>query len=113
MPGKTTLQICCAIAVSIVICSTAGAQENPLGQPLLDAAGNIREDAFIRIPLRAEDQKYADIDGRWMKEVLRELIQFSQDDRNSGRLFWGRNLGTSAHELSQDWAEQNFRQFGN
>ncbi len=112
MQGKTTLQICCAITVSIVFCSTAGAQENPLGQPLLDAAGNIREDAFIRIPLRAEDQKYADIDGRWMKEVLRELIQFSQDDRNSGRLFWGRNLGTSAHELSQDWAEQNFRELG-
>ena len=63
MQGKTPLQICCAITVSIVFCSTVGAQENPLGQPLLDAAGNIREDAFIRIPLRAEDQKYADIDG--------------------------------------------------
>lgn len=112
MQGNITLQICCAISVSILFCSSAGAQENPLGQPLLDAAGNIREDAFIHIPLRAEDQKYADIDGSWMKDVLRELIQFSQDDRNSGRLFWGRNLGTSAHELSQDWAEKNFRELG-
>ena len=112
MQGKTTVQICCAMIVSILFCSTASAQENPLGQPLLDAAGNIREDAFIRIPLRAEDQKYADIDGLWMKQVLGELIQFSRDDRNSGRLFWGRNLGTSAHELSQNWAEQTFRELG-
>ena len=112
MQTKSMLQLCCGIGFSILFCGTAIAQENPLGQPLLDADGNIREDAFIHIPLQAADQKYADIDGRWMKQVLRELIQFSQDDKNSGRLFWGINLGTEAHELSQGWAEQSFRELG-
>ena len=96
----------------ILCCSAASAQENPLGQPLLDGNGYIREEAFIHIPLQPEDQVYADIDGRWMKAVLQELIQFSQDDKQSGRLFWGRNLGTEAHELSQQWAEQYFVELG-
>ena len=88
------------------------AQDNPLGQPLLDSDGNIREEAFIKIPLRADDQIYADIDGLWMKQVMQEVIQFSQDDKASGNLFWGRNLGTEAHVISQNWVEQRFQQFG-
>ncbi len=86
-------------------------QENPLGQPLLDVDGHVKEDAFIRIPLRADDRQYADIDGNWMKQVLMELDQISLDDKASGRLFWGRNLGTEAHHVAQEWAEQYFTEF--
>ena len=112
MRPKQSLCLIGSILFSAFACCASFSQENPLGQPLLDADGNIREQAFIRIPLQAEDQIYADIDGLWMKEVLRELIQFSQDDKDSGRLFWGRNLGTEAHTLSQQWAEDYFRQLG-
>lgn len=112
MQEKIRVGLRYGILFSLWFCTAASAQENPLGQPLLDGDGNIREDAFIRIPLRPEDEKYADIDGLWMKQVLGELLQFSQNDKNSGRLFWGRNLGTEAHELSQDWAQQKFRELG-
>ncbi len=104
-----------AILTTLFCCSfmsVSQAQDNPLGQPLLDADGNILEDAFIQIPLRDEDQIYADLDGNWMKQLMQELIQFSQDDKDAGRLFWGRNLGTEAHELSQDWAESYFSDLG-
>lgn len=87
-------------------------QDNPLGQPLLDANGEFREDAFIRIPLREEDRQYGDIDGIWMKQVLLELDRISLEDRDRGTLFWGRNIGTEAHRLSQDWAEGWFRRLG-
>lgn len=97
---------------ALIYGSGSYAQDNPLGQPLLDADGSIRESAFIHIPLQAEDEIYADLDGLWMKDVMRELIQFSQDDKNSGTVFWGRNLGTEAHEKSQDWAEDYFRELG-
>jgi hypothetical protein len=97
---------------AILLCQPLSAQDNPLGQPLLDANGNLREDAFIHIPLREDDLKYADIDGNWMKQVLLELDRISLDDKASGRLFWGRNLGTPAHEIAQVWAEAYFSQFG-
>ncbi len=102
----------CLMLLALICGSTSYAQENPLGQPLLDADGNILEAAFIHIPLQVEDEIYADLDGLWMKDVMQELIQFSQDDKDSGRVFWGRNLGTEAHSISQNWAEDYFRELG-
>lgn len=90
----------------------ATAQDNPLGQPLLDDSGRLREDAFIHIPLRDDDSQYGDIDGDWMKQVLLELDRISLADKAAGNLFWGRNLGTPAHGASQDWAEAHFRRLG-
>src|SRR5262245_10075403 len=82
---------------------------NPLGQPLLDGAGRVREDAFLRVPLAPEDKKYADLDGHRMKGFVREVIAISQKDRASGNLFWGRNVGTAGHVATQDWVEGYFR----
>src|SRR5262245_37382417 len=89
-------------AALVAFAVTSGAQQrgraqqpppppNPLGQPLLDPAGRPKDDAFIRIPLRPEDQKYADIDGRRMKEFVREVAAISQKDREAGgpKSFWG------------------------
>ena len=102
----------CLLCSALFLNLPAIAQENPLGQPLLDADGHVREDAFIHIPLRADDARYGDIDGGWMKQVMLEVIEFSREDQASGRLFWGRNLGTEAHTRAQDWAESRFRRFG-
>lgn len=97
---------------TLSLIGTVSGQNNPLGQPLLNDDGTLREDAFIHIPLRQEDRIYADIDGLWMKQVVLELDQISLDDKASGRRFWGRNIGTEAHAVSQDWAEGYFRRFG-
>jgi hypothetical protein len=88
------------------------APPNPLGQPLITSPSHVREDAFIHIPLRAEDAKYADLDGTHMKAVMKELIAISDKDRDSGNVFWGRNVGTAGHVAAQDWVESYFRKAG-
>src|SRR5688572_5163066 len=85
---------------------------NQLGQPLVDAAGNVRDEAVIRTPLLPEDAKYGDIDGRRMKAMLLEVDAISLKDRDSGRHFWGRNVGTPGHVATQDWVETHFRKNG-
>lgn len=89
-----------------------GSPPNPLGQPLLDAAGQVREDAFIHIPLLPEDRKYGDLDGRRMKQFVREVDAISLKDRDSGNLFWGRNVGTPGHVATEEWVESYFRRHG-
>src|SRR5256885_14035083 len=50
------------------------AAPNPLGQPLLDPHGFVKDEAMLHPPaLAAEDRKYADIDGRRMKQVVMEV----------------------------------------
>ena len=85
---------------------------NPLGQPLLDSSGNVREEAFIRVPLLPEDARYGDIQGQRLKDILLEVDAISLADRASGNLFWGRNVGTAGHEATQDWIEGYFRANG-
>jgi hypothetical protein len=85
---------------------------NPLGQPLLDASGQLRDDAFIRIPLRPEDEAYADIEGSRLKDMLLEVDAISLADRDAGAVFWGRNVGTPGHVATQDWVESYFRRYG-
>jgi hypothetical protein len=85
---------------------------NPLGQPLLDADGVPRDDAFIHIPLRAEDARYGVIDGSRLKSWLMELDAISLRDRDRGNVFWGRNVGTQGHVETQEWVERYFRQYG-
>jgi hypothetical protein len=104
-----------AIALMTLAASaaSAGAQEpNPLGQPLLGPDGEIRDDAFIQIPLRVDDQQYADIQGGHLKDLLMEVDAISLRDRDRGNLFWGRNVGTQGHVETQDWVEGYFRQHG-
>ncbi|MEC9297921.1 MAG: hypothetical protein VYA38_01370, partial [Gemmatimonadota bacterium] len=89
-----------SIAILVLLTSgtlTAQNAPNPLGQPLLDASGDVREDAFIQIPLRADDRRYADIDGDRLKSFLMEVDSISLADRDRGNVFWGRNIGTLGH----------------
>src|SRR3954462_9249862 len=54
------------------------APPNPLGQPLLDPSGHVRDDAMLHAPLPASEAKYADLDGRHMKDVLNDFIAISR-----------------------------------
>lgn len=85
---------------------------NPLGQPLVDPSGAVRDDAIIRMPLAPDDKAYADIDGRRLKQILLEVDAISLKDRDSGNVFWGRNVGTAGHVATQDWVESYFRKHG-
>src|SRR5438067_1454469 len=85
------------------------AAPNPLGQPLVDPTGHVKDDAMIRVPLAAADAKYADLDGKHMKSIVRELAVISDKNRDSGEAFWGRNVGTQGHVDTENWVEQYFR----
>ena len=82
---------------------------NPLGQPLIDPTGHVKDDAMIHMPLAAADAKYADLDGKHMKAIVRELAAISDKNRDSGEAFWGRNVGTQGHVDTENWVEQYFR----
>jgi peptidase M28-like protein len=84
---------------------------NPLGQPLLGPTGAVRDDAMIHAPLAAADAKYGDLDGQKMKAIVRDLAAISDRNRDAGEVFWGRNVGTSAHAETQDWVEQYFKKY--
>src|SRR5262245_13103582 len=99
------------LACLVARAQQGGAEPNQLGQPLLSAPGVVREDAFLRVPLRPDDAKYADLDGLRMKSLVREVIAISQKDRASGNIFWGRNQGTPGHSMTQDWVETYFRKY--
>ena len=75
---------------------------NPLGQPLIDGRGQLRDDAMLHTPLLAADAKYADIDGKHMKTFVQELAVISRKNRDAGEVFWGRNMGTAGHVAAQD-----------
>jgi Peptidase family M28 len=85
------------------------AAPNPLGQPILDPTGHVKDDAVIHLPLAAADSKYADLDGKKMKAIVRELAAISDKNRDSGEVFWGRNVGTQGHVDTEDWTERYFR----
>src|SRR5215475_7495890 len=59
---------------------------NPLGQPILDPTGHVKDDAVIHIPLAAADAKYADLDGKKMKAIVGELAAISDKNRDSGEV---------------------------
>ena len=88
------------------------APPNPLGQPLLDPSGHVRDDAMIHAPLPASEAKYADLDGRQMKDVLKDFVAISRRNRDAGEVFWGRNVGTSGHAEAQEWVDARFRKAG-
>jgi hypothetical protein len=113
---ERTLIVLALLVGAMVLPAPVAAQNatppNPLGQPLLDAEGHPREDAFIHIPLRPEDARYGAIQGERLKAWLMEVDAISLADRDRGNLFWGRNVGTWGHEAAQDWVERYFGRYG-
>lgn len=78
----------------------------------LDADGNVREDAYIRIPLSDADQRYAAIDGARMKDIVREVADISLANRDDRTKYWGRIAGTRGEEMAREYVERRFRELG-
>ena len=56
----------------------------------LDPSGNVREEAYIRLPLSSADQRYGSIDGARMKQLVREVSDVSLANRDDRTRYWGR-----------------------
>jgi hypothetical protein len=105
------------LALAIAISAQAPAQPeaprpepNTLGQPLLNGEGFVRDEAMLKAPpLAPADRKYADIEGKRLRQYLMEIDGISLKDQASGNVFWGRNVGTAGHEATQAWVERHFQ----
>ena len=83
-------------------------------QPLVDASGDVREEAYdhLRRTLLGDDQVYERIDGRRIKNWMNEVVAFSRQSRDDGNKYWGRISGTPYERMTAGWTEAKFRDLG-
>ena len=83
-------------------------------QPLLDANGEVREEAYdyLSRPLGAEDRKYESIRGGRLKELMNEVVAFSRLSRDAGDRQWGRMAGGPYEAMTADWSQAIFEELG-
>ena len=84
----------------------------PQRQPLLDAKGYVREDAYIRHALPEAERAYAAINGAEMKAIVNEIVAISRKSRDDGNKYWGRIAGTKYEAMTADLLEAKFRKLG-
>jgi Peptidase family M28 len=97
---------------AIVAPCSAQSPQNKNPSPLLDAAGHVREEAYLTLPVPAADKAYEKIDGRRIKEKDLEVVAISRQSRDAGDKYWGRIAGTKYEKLTAEWAEAKWRQYG-
>ena len=109
------------IALSVVLAAMGAggtvlgqqpAPSAPQRQPLLDAAGYVREDAYIPAPLPESERAYASIKGASMKALVNEIVAISRRSRDDGNKYWGRIAGTKYEAMTADLLEAKFRKLG-
>ena len=111
MPRRRSLRASALTGVAAVMSITSGGAG---AQPLVDANGVVREEAYdhLRRALADEDAVYADSEGPRLKTWLEEVVAFSLRSRDDGNRYWGRISGTQYEVMAADWTEAHFRRLG-
>jgi hypothetical protein len=86
--------------------------EDNLGLPADANKLFLPDDAYLRWPLPAGEEAYADIDGMAIKKIIPEITAISRRSRDDGNQFWGRIAGTKYDRMIQDWVERQFKNIG-
>ena len=81
-------------------------------QPVLDAAGHVKDEAYVPAPLPDSARVYADISGVRMKAQVEEIVAISLKSRDDGNRYWGRIAGTKYEAMTGDLIEAKFRKLG-
>jgi hypothetical protein len=102
------------IGLTVVGARVLGQQSAPAPrrQPLLDAKGAVRDDAYTPAPLPESERAYAAIDGAHMKALVNEIVAISRKSRDDGNKYWGRIAGTKYEAMTADLLEAKFRKLG-
>jgi len=58
------------------------------------------------------EERYADLEGEPIRELLRQIVGFSAESRASGELMWGRVSGYPAAERTAAWVAIQYRAAG-
>ncbi len=67
---------------------------------------------FVRFPLAASEQAYADIQGERIKPYLKDVVAISLKSKADGNKWWGRIAGTQYDHMTEDWVETTFTKLG-
>src|SRR5262245_39694959 len=99
------------------IVAQQGQAQNPAAPPRNPSPANMPlktlEDMFIRFPLPAGQDAYADLDGRRMHQYVVEQANIARKYRDAGHpKFWGRIIGTSADVEDVQWLMAKFKAAG-
>ena len=105
MSKKMRLLIPATLLLSLATFTTAQTSR-------LDESGNIKEDAYIRMPLSDANRHYASIDGARMKQLVHEVADISLANRDDSTRYWGRIAGTKGEEMARQYVEAKFRELG-
>jgi hypothetical protein len=81
-------------------------------QPLLDAAGHVKDEAYPSAAVSDSGRRYADITGARMKAQVEEIVGISLKIRDDGNRYWGRIAGTKYETMTGDLMEGKFRKLG-
>ena len=108
----TAIAATALVALGITLAAQERQEAWPRRQPMLDAGGHVRDEMFARAPLGPGDEKYADIDGYKMKDVVRDVVAISLKTKDDKTRYWGRIAGTSGEAMAADWVEAGFKKAG-
>jgi hypothetical protein len=75
-------------------------------------AGSYDDDAYLRWRLAPSEQQYAVIDGKQLKQHVREITAISRRYRDAGHQHWGRIMGTESDTENAQWLAEKFRKAG-
>jgi len=79
-----------------------------LGSPIYE----LNDSTYIRWPLPAGAERYADLQGPSMMPYVNTLVGISERSRKDGHQWWGRVTGTPYHEDAQKFVAERFRAAG-
>lgn len=94
------------------LCVAQAQQAQKAPAPMSDAAGHVRQDAYIMPAVPSADRAYEKIDGHRIKEKDLEVVAISHKSRDAGDKYWGRIAGTKYEKMTAEWAEAKWRQYG-
>ena len=72
----------------------------------------IPDEDYLEWPLTPAQQAYARIDGRHMKDLVRQVVAFSEKSRADGHQYWGRIAGTPYDAMTRAWVVDQFKRIG-
>jgi Peptidase family M28 len=84
-----------------------GERSGPAQPPLF-----LPDDEYLRWPLPASEQAYANLSGRRIKAYIQEIVAISRKSRDDGHQYWGRITGTPYDKMTTDWIAAQFRRIG-
>ena len=112
---RSSLVARASLVLSLLIMSvgSSGGQEPRRAPTPRGRIAELPAQTELAWPLPAGASKaYDAIDGRRMKGYVEEMAAISRRYRDAGNQYWGRLVGTSSMDETQQWVANKFRQAG-